>query len=149
MNKYTEEQIAQVLERNEKGESIPNLAKELGVDTSTIYKWRAHPPEAAKAGCVVSATPAKAGEGEFISGLIATPSGNYKPKSDNIMDELRSAAQESQLAKFKIFINGTQIKSEAQLREICPTLSLKDQRQAPRVEGVEAGVRIERYDKAG
>ena len=39
-SKFTESQIIKILKENEQGRSIPELARELGVDKSTIYYWR-------------------------------------------------------------------------------------------------------------
>lgn len=39
-SKFTETQIVKVLKENEQGRSIPDLARELGIDKSTIYYWR-------------------------------------------------------------------------------------------------------------
>ena len=39
-SKFTETQIIKILKENEQGRSIPELARELGVDKSTIYYWR-------------------------------------------------------------------------------------------------------------
>ncbi|MFL9845535.1 transposase [Flavobacterium rhizosphaerae] len=39
-SKFSESQIIKVLKENEQGRSIPELARELGIDKSTIYYWR-------------------------------------------------------------------------------------------------------------
>lgn len=39
-SKFTENQIVKILKENEQGRSVPELARELGVDKSTIYYWR-------------------------------------------------------------------------------------------------------------
>ena len=39
-SKFTETQIVKILKENEQGRSIPELARELGIDKSTIYYWR-------------------------------------------------------------------------------------------------------------
>ena len=39
-SKFTETQIVKILKENQQGRSIPELARELGIDKSTIYYWR-------------------------------------------------------------------------------------------------------------
>lgn len=39
-SKFTESQIIKVLKEIEKGRSVPDVARELGIDKSTIYYWR-------------------------------------------------------------------------------------------------------------
>lgn len=39
-SKFTETQIVKILKENEQGRSVPELARELGIDKSTIYYWR-------------------------------------------------------------------------------------------------------------
>lgn len=39
-SKFSESQIIKVLKENEQGRSIPELARELGIEKSTIYYWR-------------------------------------------------------------------------------------------------------------
>jgi len=38
--RFTEEQIIGVLKRHERGERVPDLARELNVSENTIYKWK-------------------------------------------------------------------------------------------------------------
>ncbi len=39
-SKFSERQIIKVLKEIEKGRSVPDVARELGIDKSTIYYWR-------------------------------------------------------------------------------------------------------------
>lgn len=39
-SKFSESQIITVLKEIEKGRSVPDVARELGIDKSTIYYWR-------------------------------------------------------------------------------------------------------------
>lgn len=39
-SKFSESQIIKVLKEIEKGRSVPDVARELGIDKSTIYYWR-------------------------------------------------------------------------------------------------------------
>lgn len=39
-SKFSEPQIIKVLKEVEQGRSVPEVARELGVDKSTIYYWR-------------------------------------------------------------------------------------------------------------
>ena len=39
-SKFSESQIIKILKENEQGRSIPDIARELGIDKSTIYYWR-------------------------------------------------------------------------------------------------------------
>lgn len=39
-SKFTESQIIKVLKEIEQGRSVPDVARELGIDKSTIYYWR-------------------------------------------------------------------------------------------------------------
>lgn len=39
-SKFSESQIIKVLKEVEQGRSVPEVARELGVDKSTIYYWR-------------------------------------------------------------------------------------------------------------
>lgn len=39
-SKFTETQIVKILKKNQQGRSVPELARELGIDKSTIYYWR-------------------------------------------------------------------------------------------------------------
>lgn len=39
--RFTEEQIIPILKRHEKGESTPDLCREVGVSQATFYKWKA------------------------------------------------------------------------------------------------------------
>ncbi len=39
-SKFNESQIIKVLKEIEKGRSVPDVARELGIDKSTIYYWR-------------------------------------------------------------------------------------------------------------
>jgi putative transposase len=38
--RFTESQIIKALKENEKGRSVQEIARELGIDKSTIYYWR-------------------------------------------------------------------------------------------------------------
>jgi len=38
--KFTESQIIKALKENEQGRSVPEIARELGIDKSTFYYWR-------------------------------------------------------------------------------------------------------------
>ncbi|ETN94016.1 transposase [Zhouia amylolytica] len=39
-SRFTESQIIKILKENERGRAIGDIARELGVDKSTIYYWR-------------------------------------------------------------------------------------------------------------
>lgn len=39
-SKFTETQIVKLLTENQQGKSVPELARELEIDKSTIYYWR-------------------------------------------------------------------------------------------------------------
>ncbi|QLE02471.1 transposase [Galbibacter sp. BG1] len=39
-SRFTESQIIKVLKENEQGRAIGDIARELGIDKSTIYYWR-------------------------------------------------------------------------------------------------------------
>lgn len=39
-SRFTESQIIKILKENEQGRAIGDIARELGVDKSTIYYWR-------------------------------------------------------------------------------------------------------------
>ncbi len=39
-SKFSESQIIKVLKEIEKGRSVPDVGRELGIDKSTIYYWR-------------------------------------------------------------------------------------------------------------
>jgi len=39
-SKFSESQIIKILKENEQGRSISDIARELGIDKSTIYYWR-------------------------------------------------------------------------------------------------------------
>lgn len=38
--KFTESQIIKALKENEQGRSVPEIARELGIDKSAFYYWR-------------------------------------------------------------------------------------------------------------
>lgn len=40
-SRFTDSQIMAVLKRNEDGEGVPDLCREIGISTATFYKWRA------------------------------------------------------------------------------------------------------------
>lgn len=40
-SRYTESQIVAILARNERGEKVKDLCRELGVSDATIYNWKA------------------------------------------------------------------------------------------------------------
>ena len=39
-SKFSESQIIKILKENEQGRGVPEIARELGIDKSTIYYWR-------------------------------------------------------------------------------------------------------------
>lgn len=39
-SRFTESQIIKVLKENEQGRAVGDIARELGIDKSTIYYWR-------------------------------------------------------------------------------------------------------------
>jgi putative transposase len=39
-SRFTESQIVRALQENEKGRSVGDLSRELGIDKSTFYYWR-------------------------------------------------------------------------------------------------------------
>jgi putative transposase len=39
--RYTEEQVIALLKRHEQGVTVPDLAREINVSETTIYKWLA------------------------------------------------------------------------------------------------------------
>ncbi|WP_268225879.1 transposase [Sinomicrobium oceani] len=39
-SRFTESQIIKILKENEQGRSVVDIARELGIDKSTIYYWR-------------------------------------------------------------------------------------------------------------
>jgi len=84
-------------------------------------------------------------DGLWQSGIIDTPRGPYTPTSDILTDELIKAARFAGLTKFKVFVNGKQIKKEADL----PCAKISDLPDVARVEGVEGSIAIRQYDKAG
>jgi len=40
-SKFTDSQIMQALKRVDIGLAVPEICRELGIDTATFYKWRA------------------------------------------------------------------------------------------------------------
>ena len=40
-SRFTESQIVAILKQHESGISVPDLAREHGISTTTIYQWRA------------------------------------------------------------------------------------------------------------
>ncbi|HAQ50692.1 MAG TPA: IS3 family transposase, partial [Gammaproteobacteria bacterium] len=38
--RYTEEQIIRAIKRNEAGEKVEDICREMGISTGTLYNWR-------------------------------------------------------------------------------------------------------------
>jgi hypothetical protein len=91
-------------------------------------------------------------KGEFVSGIIVTPKGNYIPKTDDLIAEAKVAARESGLSRFRLWVNGKQIMAETDL----PTRKISELAEVAKVEGIvddkgegKPSVRVEKYDRAG
>ena len=41
--RYTEEQIIRAIKRNEAGEKVEDICREMGISTGTLYNWRIKP----------------------------------------------------------------------------------------------------------
>lgn len=76
-------------------------------------------------------------------GTIRTPKGEFRPQTDDLVEEIRAAAVFSSLSHFRLFLNDVQIMKVEDLP--CTKIS-----ELPKVLGMEQPqIRLDPYDRAG